>query len=201
MNVMFVGPYRQNDSWGMVSRNFLEYIYNHASEDINLITRPIYFNQQAVNKIHSYIEDSESKKLTNDRDILIQFGLPSYLNYNGTFKKNVAVTRIECNVKNTDWPYHLNMFDEVVVFSDLEKNLLEESGVTTKILNAAAPYFGGITVAKDKIEKFENFGNKFVFFSTASASERSGTEAVVTAYLSQYSVLDKVMLVLSCAGS
>ena len=45
MNGLFIGPYRQNDGWGMASRDYIRAI---ATQIPNLTTRPIYFTNNII---------------------------------------------------------------------------------------------------------------------------------------------------------
>ena len=105
MNVFFVGPYRQSDNWGKVSRSFLRLL--HSQENVDVVSRPIFYNINSTVKDIGVLESGEHKKLS-ERDILIQFGLPITFVYDGTFKKNIAVTMVESKVENIGWTTSLN---------------------------------------------------------------------------------------------
>jgi|GEM_PF-3112814 len=195
MNVLYIAPYRQADEWGVTSRGFLKILKNLNSEDqIKLVSRPIWFSGSiADTKDLEEFEDIESNSLES-KDILIQYGLPDHLVYRGDFKKNIAITSVDCEIEETDWVVHLNLFDQVIVFSEHEKEILIKSGVKTEIFAFTFPpfYFGYLV--EEKIDLKLN--NKTKFYANAPLDDKSGFRETITAYLSSFNILDDVILVL-----
>lgn len=129
MNVFYVGPYRQRDSWGDISRSYIKFLSKHT----DLAIRPVYYNSSNEScNIDEELQQLESKKI-EDKDIIIQHGLPYNLIYDGSFNKNIAITSVSCCIGNTSWVANLNLFDKIIVFSEVEEKMLIESGVTTEI--------------------------------------------------------------------
>ena len=90
MNILFIGPYRQNDEWGRKSRSVLKAIQktNH-----NITSRPLYLSHEA--SYNQYTEKSEFNILDH-YDILIQFLLQPYTAYNNSIaKKNIGIFNTE----------------------------------------------------------------------------------------------------------
>lgn len=189
MDVLYVGPYRQNDEWGYTSKAFAQLLSN---QEINLVTRPIWFNNEIMAVDVEAIEPYEFNTLDN-YDVLIQHGLPSALNYNGDFKRNIAITSVDCIVANTDWVTHLNLFDEIVVFSEYEKQLLIDSQVTSNIIAFKFPPLFFNPAKNDLNLNFQ--GTKF--YTTGSLDIKSGLRETIAAYLSSFSILDNVILILA----
>ena len=190
MNVFFVGPYRQSDNWGKVSRSFLRLL--HSQENVDVVSRPIFYNINSTVKDIGVLESGEHKKLS-ERDILIQFGLPITFVYDGTFKKNIAVTMVESKVENIGWTTSLNQMDQIIVFSETEKRLLEESGITTEItaLEVAPFAFDNSMSEEIKIES----NNRTIFYTDARPSDSSGLEQTITSYLNTFTSGDNVGLI------
>ncbi len=187
MDILYIGPYRQNDEWGQTSKGFATVLTR--LDNINLTLRPIWFNGDNRSINMGALEEYEQNEV-KDKDILIQHGLPSYLNYNGSFKKNIAITSIDCRIDNTDWVTHLNLFDHVVVFSKHEKELLEMSGVTSDIIGLShSPVC--MDQAKQEID-IDFTGTKF--YTEGSLDLKSGLYETIAAYLSAFSILDDVVL-------
>jgi len=189
-NVLYIGPYRQNDEWGFTSRALVNLL---AQQDINLHIKPVWFNQDYEYVNMEEFSEYENKKLHSDqKDVLIQHGIPSYLNYNGNFKENIIVLSLDCEIDNTDWVDHINVFDKVVVFSEYEKELLEKSKVTTPIFNFSTP-----PVLEDyEVETFPFDIDGTKFYCQASLDKKSGLDEIISAYLSAFSIDDNVMLAL-----
>lgn len=188
MGILYIGPYRQTDEWGRTARAFARSLARTFKDKV--VMRPIWFNNEEAFNSELDIAEYEWRKV-EEKDILIQHGLPGYLNYNGDFRVNIAITSIDCNVKNTDWPYHLNLFDKVLVFSLYEKELLIESGITSDIIALEHPPVDIINDKEDLNFKY----NGHIYYTSASTDAKSGFLEVVVSYLSQFNILDNVILV------
>lgn len=193
-NILYIAPYRQIDEWGKNSKAFLNLLLNN--NNIDLTIRPVWFNHN-----NNYYEESnliekyEFKKIKN-KDILIQYGLPNYLNYDGSFKKNIAITHIDCHTNNIGWDEHLNLFDKVIVFSEFEKQILLESNIKTDIFNFKYPPFYGNTNDNIKEINLGHLKNNFIFYASLSKDIKSGIKELLTSYLSSFDTLDNVILIL-----
>jgi hypothetical protein len=191
MEILYIGPYRQNDEWGYTSKAFATALSD--MNDIDLILRPVYFNHETQSLDTDHLEQYEFKK-AKKKDILIQHGLPSALNYNGDFRLNIAITSIDCKINDTDWVQHLNLFDKVVVFSEMEMHLLQESGVTVNIVPFGyPPLFHNF----QKHDLNLQFTQKTKFYTEGSLATNSGTREIIIAYLSKFYILDDVLLVIA----
>jgi hypothetical protein len=192
MNVLFTGPYRQSDNWGKVSREFLKLLY--SQKDLNVISRPVYYNVNGSLKDIGELEECEYKKLEEEKDILIQFGLPITFVSNSSFKKNIGITMLDSKVKNIGWSKYINLLDEIIVFSEQEKTLLEDSGVDIKITVLDFMPFSFDNNISENI-KIESTG-KFMFYTDAKASDSSGIEQTLTSFLSTFTSIDNVGLLI-----
>ena len=59
--VLYIGPYRQNDEWGKTSRAFLQLLLHTVK---NVVARPLYYSNNIVelgdNKAeHSYVKEKD----------------------------------------------------------------------------------------------------------------------------------------------
>lgn len=190
MNVFYVGPYRQKDSWGSTSRNYLKFLSKHA----DVVARPIYYNSSDTSfEIDKELQDLESKKL-EERDIIIQHGLPYNLIYDGSFNQNIAVTHVSSRIDNTSWVANLNLFDKIIVFSEAEKEMLTKSGVDVEIYAYHFPpnYESNFEVTSLPIVS----NGKTIFYTSGSTIDNSsGLTQTLLAYLSEFNVTDNVMLI------
>lgn len=76
MEILYIGPYRQNDEWGYTSKALVKLI---GDMDFHLVTRPVWFTGENKSRHVEDIEKFERNELASC-DVLIQHGLPSYLN-------------------------------------------------------------------------------------------------------------------------
>ena len=84
MNILFIGPYRQNDEWGRKSRDMLHTL---KQSDNKITARPIFLSNNL-----DYIEYEEiSEHTTSDSyDVVIQFLLQPFATYVGG-AKNIGI--------------------------------------------------------------------------------------------------------------
>tara|TARA_R110002020_G_scaffold46539_8_gene132355 strand:- start:1272 stop:2333 length:1062 start_codon:yes stop_codon:yes gene_type:complete len=190
-NVLYVGPYRQNDEWGITSRALVSSL--SKNENINLCIRPIWFNQDHnLIDIGSLSKYENKKVLPEQKEILIQHGIPTYLNYNGDFQQNIIALSLDCGIENTSWADHIELFDKVLVFSDNEKKLLEKSNIKTPAFSFKHPPL------------FENFNMNNLnfqfqgvkFYAKVSLDQKSSLEEIATSYLSAFKIPDNALLTL-----
>ncbi|NVM35960.1 MAG: hypothetical protein HWN81_10210 [Candidatus Lokiarchaeota archaeon] len=193
MSILYIGPYRQTDGWGKISKNFLDYLF-HSIEDKNeLSCRNIWYNQNINSVLTGDLYKFEKRKVNNP-EILIQHGIPNNLVYNGKFKKNIAITSVDHSIENTSWILNLNMFDTVAVFSEYEKELLEKSGIKTNIFHfdTYPP-----NTEDDIIKNFDlDFKTKKTFYAKVSTKSTTGINEILSAYYSTFTLLDNVILIL-----
>ena len=89
MNILFIGPYRQNDEWGRKSLAVLKGIQNTGH---TVTSRPIYLSTST--NYNNYIEKSEII-IADNYDILIQFVLQPCTVYSGNFNKRIGIFNTE----------------------------------------------------------------------------------------------------------
>jgi hypothetical protein len=186
--VLYIGPYRQNDEWGKTSRAFLQLLLHTVKK---VVARPLYYSNNIVElgeikEEHSYVEE---------KDVIIQHGLPETLNYEGDFNYNIAITKVDCRIDNLSWVENLKLFDKICVFSPFEKELLKESGIKESKIFAFdfPPVLGepkeAVTLDIPELE------NKTVFYTTAGPDDDSGLMETLTAYYNCFSSIDNVILI------
>ena len=137
MNILFVAPYRQNDEWGLSSRQYLKALL--ANTKINLTARPYYYISNSYNKISDDIIAAENTRLDH-YDVIIQKLLPHSLYVGGYNTKNIAILNVETgNWSKSRSIILLNRLDEIYVSTTTEKKWLEQSGVMVKISTVPQP--------------------------------------------------------------
>jgi hypothetical protein len=185
MNILFIGPYRQSDTWGETSRNLIKTL--SVMEDCNLTTRPIYLSTSQEPSIDADILKCESTK-KDKYDILVQHMLPSYMINDSTFDQVIGFTGFE-TIGATVWDNHLNLLDKVFVTTEAEKNSTSED-VFKKTYS--------IGIAHDKQEsKQEKNMKPFTFYTLGGNLEiRTGVRNIIQAYFSSFTINDQVLLVL-----
>ena len=191
MSAMIIGPYRQQDQWGKKCLSFIKHFVDTNWYSGSLCIRPLYYNITNPVKDIGDLEQYEYNQLES-KDVLYQFALPMTLNYNGDFDENVAVTMVDSRIDHMGWTEKLNMFDEIIVFSEVEEQLLLDSGVTAQISVLDLKEENLAPIAE--LGLHENYFNNTTFYTDAPCNDTSGLREILEAYLSSYSITDKVTL-------
>ena len=89
MNVLFIGPYRQDDEWGRKSRAVLRALQRG---DNQVTSRPIFLSTNVPH--NEYAEKSEFLTAEN-YDVLVQFMLQPYVVYDGRVSKRIGIFNSE----------------------------------------------------------------------------------------------------------
>lgn len=194
MNGLFIGPYRQNDGWGMASRDYIRAI---STQIPTLTTRPIYFTNNIVN-IDPDLEQHESI-LVKNYDIVFQKTLPHCIVPNKNIKKNVGLFVLETNnISNSICINNLNAIDEICVPSSQEAKCLQKSGVTTPIKVVSEPIDTEFySKHRDyKIDLPNHIKHHFKFYFIGEYVERKNLLDLIAAFHLAFSPSDNVSLIL-----
>ena len=139
MNLLYIGPYRQYDYMGQLSRISLHCIKEKLSyKNHKVYSRPVYVDQGSVdNKIPKYLSDDEFFPSEEIKwDAIIQH-LPMEFLTSQQFTQNIAIPILNNQLSRTSLYNEnfktLNHFDHILVDSDNQKNFLLKSGISTKI--------------------------------------------------------------------
>ena len=196
MDVLYLGPYRQSDSWGSSSRSFLESII--SVKDFEVCSRPLFMGSTPVHSLTPKILMAESKKKAK-YDVLVQHCLPSYSVYHGDFSKNVIITSFEtANCKAGI--NNLNLLDVIAVQTEAEKQAAPKE-VRDKVI----PIGFSTHVDNDNTQK--NFvvsgkkGADFIFYAFAGGlEERTGIKELLLSYMLAFHLNDNVTLVIQTSN-
>lgn len=108
MNILYLGPYRQNDDIGVLSRIYL----NSISTKFSVCSRPVYLNNNANNSQNIFITEKCS---STDFDVLVQHLPIDNLAINSNFSKNICIPIIDSKLLNSDQTSKLNFFDQIFI--------------------------------------------------------------------------------------
>lgn len=193
-NVLFIGPYRQFDGWGIASRGYLNSL---ALTGHNIYSRPVYLS----NNIQSSYNDSLSSRFeipcNQPIDTIIQHSLPfNFVKYGNV--KNIGLCFFEShNLFYSSWIDNINLLDELWVCSNHEKKYLLKSGVTIPIKTVPIPQ--NIKVYGQhygRLLPLEPHSHEFKFYFIGENTKRKNTQDIVTAFHSEFVFNEDVRLVL-----
>ena len=185
MNILFIGPYRQTDAWGSISKNLIKSI--SMIEDVSLTTRPIFLSNSIDRQIDPNIFRFETNK-EEKYDVLIQHMFPSYMIYSGDFDKVIGFTSFETK-GNEQWDNYLRLLDKILVSTKAEKDGLSKE-IREKTFSIGVAQ--GVDSLKNDIPT-----DRFTFYCFGGGLEsRTNVREVIQAYFSEFHLNDNVSLIL-----
>jgi len=194
MNVLFVGPYRQQDGWGLATQSYIRAV---ASQKHNLTTRPVFLGAPS-NIIADDILAYENS-LYDSYDVVIQKTLPHGLFYNKKFKKNIGLFVLETNnISNSSCIFNINQMDEVWVPSKQEQKCLVKSGVTKPIKVISQPLDTDFIKANKNhtLDLHSLVKKTFKFYFIGEYVERKNIRALVAAFHLAFDISQPVSLII-----
>ena len=185
MNILFIGPYRQTDAWGNMSKSLIKTL--SKIKDYSLTIRPIFLSGETSGPVDADIIKYESNK-KRQYDILIQHMLPNYMVYDSSFKQVIGITGFEtlgCKI----WDNSLDLLDKIFVTTEAERK-----GISKELQSKTY----SIGVANEQaIESKDKTFDPFTFYCMGGGLEsRGGVKQALLAYCSEFIVNDPVIFVL-----
>lgn len=199
MNILFVGPYRQNDGWGNATRDYIRALSTNTTNSIT--AQPIYLSSHDANFSDEQILSLEKSRYEN-YDVVIQQTLPECFSVNRTFKQNIGITMLETNnYKDSSIIQSINRLDELWVPSSQEKNTLQKSGVKIPIKIISQPidtqYITSLSDYKLKLNPI--LDNFFKFYFIGEYNYRKNLYDLITAFHLAFSYEERVCLIIKTA--
>lgn len=195
MNVLFVGPYRQNDGWGLASQSYIRAL---ASQYKNLTIRPVFLAGASTAKLDQDLLNLENTKYEN-YDIVIQKTLPHCLQYNGYFKKNIGLFVLETNnISESSCVPNINLMDEIWVPSNREKTCLLKSGINKPIKCISQPLDVDYIKAnyEHKLKLHSILDHTFKFYFIGEYVERKNLYDLIVAFNLAFNINQPVSLII-----
>src|SRR5690606_6840323 len=104
MNVLYIGPYRQQDGWGRASRDYLKAL---SMTGHNIVARPIWMSNHVTNQDDVFINELESRRFDKRPDVVIQNVLPYFGEYQYGMKNILQMYLESSPLTHTNWPAHM----------------------------------------------------------------------------------------------
>lgn len=192
MKVLFVGHYREGTGWGNAA---IDYILAMDSAGIDVVCRPIKLNSRNVDLPERILE--LENKSSSGSDVCIQNVLPHHMDYNGRFKKNIALYFIETSsCAHSIWPNRINQLDEAWVCCNHNVAASKNSGIDIPLSVVPIPCdvsryessYGNLNVETTK--------NTFCFYFIGEVTRRKNLAALVKAFHLEFSPNEPVSLVI-----
>ena len=199
MNVLFIGPYRQQDEWGRKSRAILKSLQRSHH---NITARPIFLSSS--NQYDTYQEIAEHN-ISNSYDILIQFLLQPYAIYKGNIGKNIGIFNSETipsQVPIAQLSKELLMDEIWTESNSIQQKLqqvLQEHTNHTKVI-AIPPSLDVENLSRTQSVSIKSshpdLANKFIFYYIGNPmDDKDAFKETLIAYNKAFSYQDEVCLI------
>ena len=192
MRVLYIGNYRDGTGWAQAA---MDNILSMDSVGIDVVPRPIKLNSNQVALPERLLALEE--KDSSNCDICIQHVLPHMLDYNGRFKKNIALYDTETdNFKWSIWPERINGMDEAWVINNQMAQSSKDSGVTIPI--KVVPHASNVAKFKQRYEPLQlpNADGNFIFYFVGEFIRRKNLAAFIKAFHSEFETNEPVSIVI-----
>ncbi len=194
-NILYIGPYRENNGLGRSSRRWLNCLLSDKSNKI--CARPIYLTQNTDFHTEDIPDFSNSESCScSSYDYIIQHGNPDMFVYDKRFGKNIGIVEIETsNIGHSGWIEKINMLDEIVVGSSLVKESLNRDGVRIPIKVIPEPY--GLYDYENKSNFFgqnQAYQDTYIFYTIGQYFEKKNIPAIVLAFALEFDETEAVRL-------
>lgn len=196
MNILFIGPYRQNDGWGLAAKSYIRAL---ASTKHNLSICPNFLATVSPNtQLEDDLKQYESSRYSH-YDMVIQKTLPHSLFLNKKISKNIGLFVLETNdISHSECINNINTMDEIWVPSEQEKKCLLKSNVTTNIKVISQPLDTDlIHKVKDyKLDLGSSINQTVKFYFIGEYIERKNIKDLVTAFNLAFDSTQPVSLII-----
>ena len=192
MKVLFIGCYREGTGWGNAA---IDYILAMDSAGIDVVCRPVKLNDKNPD-VPKRIVELENKS-SSGSDVCIQNVLPHHMDFNGGFKKNIALYFTETSsFEYSIWPNRINQLDEAWVCCEHNKTVSKNSGINIPIKVVPIPTdISKFESTYDK-SKLPDIENNFCFYFIGDITRRKNLVALIKAFHLEFSPNEPVSLVI-----
>lgn len=200
-NLLFIGPYRQKDGWGLASRDYIRAIA--STDSVNISTRPIYL--APANNDNEFNDEqiiSYENNIYDKYDYVVQKMLPEYFYYDARYGKNIGLFTLEINdFSKTSVLRNINRMDELWVPSSMERDTLVKSGVTKPVKIISEPLNIDRFTTVPKIQFNAGIKDYFKFYTICENNFRKNLKDLILAFNLAFSINDPVILIIKTNGN
>jgi glycosyltransferase involved in cell wall biosynthesis len=192
MKVLYISHHRQRSGSGEAARN---YIRSLLAVGVEVAAKPILL--QGDLDVKDLPEDIRKAEETSSEgcEVCIQHVLPHYLDYNGNFRKNIAILITETiGWENSGWNHFVNTMDEVwVPNTDAKNNFQHLIKPTIKCIPHAADLNRYNNVKPAIIPELEG---GYTFYYVGEHNRRKRISAFIEAFHLEFSSNEPVNILL-----
>lgn len=193
MKVLYIGHYRDGTGYGQAAQ---DYILALDSVGVDVVARPFRLNNSTA-QIPKRLQELESKSSVGATHC-IQHTLPIHMDFNGRFKKNIALFASETEgMENTSWVPKLKAMDHIWVINkqmddEWSKNLQHKNPIMV------IPHAVDINKFRGQYEQVDipPAVGHFKFYFVSELSRRKNLVALLRAFHSEFAWNEPVSLVI-----
>ena len=192
MKVLYIGCYRDLTGWGQAAT---DYILAMDSAGIDVVCKPLKLNKNLA-AIPDRLIELESKD-SSGAEVCIQHVLPHYMDFNGRFKKNIALYATETShFKGSSWASRINQLDEAWVINNEMVEASRNSGVNIPI--KVIPHASDVSKFSSSPTPLDipQIQGKFTFYFIGDFTLRKNLGALLKAYHLEFSNNEDVSLII-----
>jgi len=201
MKIQFIGPYLQNDGWGIAALNFLKVLSLIDGPGTEIGNCPIMLSSN-ISQDAEETREQFPDIYVESPDIVISYALPPFFENTKYDKpaKNIGIFHTETrHLEKIGWIQHCNdNLDGVIVFTYQEQDNLEKSGLNVPIYVMPMPI--DTTEIKNHLTAMD-YSNKlkadpYTFYFIGENNERKNIKSLVRSYSTEFDAHENVKLVI-----
>jgi hypothetical protein len=193
MNILYIGPYRLNNSLGHESLNFLLELYDNYS---NLITRPVYNTSDIIknNEISSLLSSVENKNCTKINLVIQHLDIDSFV-YNSKINHHIFIpiqnNRL-CEEYQKEKYQFLNRFGYFLYRNEIQNYILNNSSVTNK--NKIEPVINDRFIINDGVFNLGLYNKYEKYYSVVDSSDDIIIKQIIISFIKKYQDEQKCLI-------
>lgn len=190
--ILFISHGLESSGWGVAARG---YINAMDSAGLDVVAKFVTLGS-ANHKLSPRLQEL-SEKDSKGCNICIQHLLPSHMDYNGRFDRNIALAVYEnLGAGMSNWQNKINCFDELWTSSRYSKLCFESMGTDIKI--EVVPHAFDISLYSKTYEKISHpeLDGNFIFYTIADLNRRKDIGSLIKAFHLAFTTNEPVRLLI-----
>lgn len=201
MRCLYISHHRDHTGYAQAA---IDYVLALDRVGVDVVPRPFKLNSRQ-GKLPPRLLELEQKS-SKGCDVAIYHTLPQYADFNGRFRKNIALFASETShFRQTVWADRLNCMDEVWAINRAQKQACLDSGVKVPI--HVVPHTADMAKYErgyDQLEALRPYKDQgeFLFYAIGESVRRKNFQGLLKAFHSEFHSNEPVRLVVKtdCPG-
>lgn len=173
----------------------VDYVLAMDSVGIDVVPRIVRLSRDNTAQLPSRFLELMQKD-TADCDVVIQHVLPHHLQFDGHFKRNIALCVYESGGQWLhNWASKINAMDELWVPSSFTETCFIKGGVKVPITIVPHTFSFPIATTKEKLDIPELRGD-YIFYTIADLNVRKNLPTIIQAFHREFTINEPVSLLI-----